>query len=168
MAECVLVLYMDWCFEIKKMKKALCFVYCLWVCMWILYYFWEDEEVMDGRVRFFTLVCSNSSFYLEQTRLLKRSMTRFVPEAVLHLLVTADVDRAKVEGDVVHVVEAYANEPRRPHPNDTWISALHASWVHQLTKIRLWSFYNESAYVCYMDGDVAFFGKVFFLFSCAI
>jgi hypothetical protein len=109
----------------------------------------------------FTLVSSNSPAYLEQTRVLRRAMARYAPEWPLHMLVTDDVSARTVREleriGIPHVVSPYPNEPLRPHPNDTWIGALHPGWIHQLTKIRLWSFYS-AAYVCYMDSDVVFFG----------
>ena len=113
-------------------------------------------------VTFFSLVSSNSSFYYMQTLLLLRSFRQFVPGTLLHLLVTDDVDPAIVRqlGDlaVTHVVSSYPGEPTRPHPNDTHISKLHDSWVHQLSKVKLWSM-NMSDVVCYLDSDVVFFGS---------
>ena len=118
----------------------------------------------DDDVTLFTLVSSNSTFYYEQTLLLYRSIDTFMKGYPLHLLVTDDVDpaiidRLKTEHYMIpHIIQPYPNEPTKPNVNDTWITVLHASWIHQLSKIKLWSFVDVSKVICYLDSDYVFFG----------
>lgn len=117
-------------------------------------------DVMN-HVTLFSLVSSNSSFYYMQTLLLFRSIKQFVAGKMLHLIVTDDVDPAIVHKlnaiAITHVISPYPNEPTRPHPNDTHILKLHDTWIHQLSKIKLWSL-NVSEIICYLDSDLVFFG----------
>ena len=100
----------------------------------------------------YSLITSNDRAYVDELRLLSRSMRAFAPEYPLHVLVTSDVSPAIV-GEigafaVARVVPAYP-EPRRP--------MMYERWIHQFTKFKLWSF-REHEQICYMDADVAFFG----------
>ena len=117
-------------------------------------------DVMHN-VTLFSLVSSNSLLYCMHTLLLYRSVYQFVPRQELHLLVTDDVSPVIIRAlDVfanTHLVSPYPGEPTAPHPNDTHISKLRDSWVHQLSKVKLWSM-NISEVVCYLDSDMIFFG----------
>ena len=122
-----------------------------------------STTMMKRNVTLFSLTSSNSPLYLMHTLLLHASIRRFVPHQTLHLLVTDDV-HPWIERNLLrsiattHVIHPYPGEPSRPHPNDTHISRLHPSWIHQLSKVKLWSMANLSAVVCYLDSDLIFFG----------
>ena len=122
----------------------------------------SSKAIHRLNVAIFSLVSSNSSFYYAQTVLLYRSMHKFFAEQRLHLLVTDDVDPVIMENleafATIHVISPYVNEPKRPDPNDTHISKFHASWIHQLSKIKLWSLNVTEPYICYLDSDLIFFG----------
>jgi hypothetical protein len=110
------------------------------------------SERRDNTTAIYSLITSNDRTYVDELRLLSRSMLAFAPEYPLHVLVTSDVSPAIVSEigafAVVRVVPAYP-EPSRP--------MMYERWIHQFTKFKFWSF-REHGQICYMDADVAFFG----------
>jgi hypothetical protein len=114
----------------------------------------SDARATLNLVSIFT---SNSTFYFKQAVLLNRSVEKFMPEIHFNMLATSDVD-PKLIDDLshnikVHVVEPF-EEPERPST-----AYMSPSWVHQLTKIKLWSF-TECNLLCYVDSDVVFYNDV--------
>jgi hypothetical protein len=101
----------------------------------------------------FSLITSNDPVYVDQLRLLSRSMLHFAPEYPLHVLITDDVSTEIIAAigafAITKIVPAYP-EPKRP--------MMYERWIHQFTKFKFWSFY-EHQQICYMDADVAFFGR---------
>ena len=100
----------------------------------------------------FSLITSNDPVYVDQLRLLSRSMLNFAPTYPLHVLITDDVSTDIIAAigtfAITRVVPAY-QEPKR--------KMMYERWIHQFTKFKFWSFY-EYQQICYMDADVAFFG----------
>ncbi len=113
-----------------------------------------NDSNADATLNLVSLFTSNSTFYYKQAMMLNRSVQRFMPEINFNMLVTSDVDpqmtRDLSDQINVHVVEPF-EEPERPST-----AYMSSSWIHQLTKIKLWSF-NECNLLCYVDSDIVFY-----------
>jgi hypothetical protein len=84
----------------------------------------------------FSLITSNDTSYIASLQILAQSIRQFTPpHTTLHVLVTNDVSPT-----IFHKIAQFAHPiPIQPY-NEPTRHLMYKRWIHQLTKLKLWSF----------------------------
>jgi hypothetical protein len=102
-------------------------------------------------VTFFTLLSNANGFYLQQLLLQQKSVEMFLPGYKMHVLATTDLPAPTIAAMQDISIDVQVHKPL----DETQIHA-QPNWIHQLTKLKLWSL-TEFEFICYADADVVFF-----------
>lgn len=111
------------------------------------------QEQQAPRVAFFTYAASDSRRYIRMALLQQYAARKYMPDQQHTILISTKVpkdtqDALRKAGANVQLINPFPE--RHQHG---------ATWVDQLTKIKLWSM-TEYDIICYLDADVIFFANI--------